>query len=69
MKMFSINVLLSKTTLNLIKVLKFQSTLDDDFGDCSGAGDYRTGQCLDLYHPQHYGEDDDDDVNADCHIQ
>ena len=42
MKMFSINVLLSKPTLNLIKVLKFQSTLDDDFGDCSGAGDYRT---------------------------
>ena len=48
MKMFSINVLLSRPTLNLILVLEFQSSLDDDFDDSSG--DYRTGQCLDLYH-------------------
>ena len=48
MKMFSINVLLSRPTLNLILVLEFQSSLDDDVED--NIGDYRTGQCLDLYH-------------------
>ena len=48
MKMFSINVLLSRPTLNLILVLEFQSSLYDDVED--NIGDYRTGQCLDLYH-------------------
>ena len=66
MKMFSINVLLSRPTLNLILVLEFQSSLDDDFDDSSG--DYHTGQCLDVHYHHNDGENEDD-VKADYHTR